>query len=99
MKNERDVKAAVKEILKAAGAWWFMPVASGYGRQGIPDFIACVDGKFLAIETKFGGNTTSPLQKRELEAIELANGTALVIDEGNVQLLPVTLAALRELFR
>ena len=46
MRNERDVKENVKRVLRAAQptCWWFMPVASGYGRAGIPDFVGCVNG-------------------------------------------------------
>lgn len=40
MKNEADVKKAVKKILSSFPAdeiWYFMPPANGYGRSGIPD--------------------------------------------------------------
>lgn len=83
---EGKVKAKVKEILAQHGAWYFMPSQSGYGRRGVPDFIACVNGRFLAIETKskFSSHKVTPLQQKEIDAIKNAYGEALVINEDNL---------------
>lgn len=94
MKNEKDVKKRVREILDAHEAWWYMPAASPYGRIGVPDFIACIGGKFLAVETKFGYNTTSARQKIELANIEAAGGIALVVNEDNIGQLEELLCGL-----
>jgi hypothetical protein len=87
MKNERDVKEAVKKILSGAGVWFFMPVQCGYGRYGIPDFICCCRGRFVAIETKFSNRKLTRHQERELHAIVGAGGAAMVITEKNLNLL------------
>ena len=87
MKNEKDVKAAVKQILNAAGAWWYMPVQTGYGVKGIPDFVACINGKFVSVETKFGDNKESAWQKKQGNAIRQANGYYFVINEKNLDFL------------
>lgn len=78
---ESKVKKKVVEILKAAGAWYCFPVASGYGRSGIPDILVCWDGEFIAIECKAGKGTTTALQDRELSKIRDANGTVFVVNE------------------
>ena len=52
---ESIVKAGVEKVLAEFGAWYYMPVQNGMGVSGIPDFIACIDGKFIAIETKAPG--------------------------------------------
>lgn len=83
-KNEKDVKAAVRAILDEAGAWHYMPVQTGYGVKGIPDFIACLRGKFLSVETKFGKNKESAWQKRQGQAIREARGLYFVINETNL---------------
>lgn len=78
---EGRVKAAVKAVLKDMQAWFYMPVQNGMGVVGIPDFIACWRGQFLAIETKAPGkaaNTTAN-QRRQLDGISSAEGAALVI--------------------
>lgn len=80
---EGRVKEAVKRLLKAHGVWHYMPVQNGMGQVGIPDFICCWDGRFLAIETKAPGkrNATTANQDRVIAALQQAGGTALVIDD------------------
>ena len=82
--KEALVKKKVVEILKEAGAWYCFPVASGYGRSGIPDILACKYGEFIAIECKSGNNTPTALQKRELNLIENAGGTVWVVSEAEL---------------
>lgn len=85
---EKKVKDKVKAILTTHGAYFFMPPANGYGRAGVPDFIACVNGWFLAIETKANGGKPTALQIREIETIRRNNGVAVVVDETNYDMLP-----------
>lgn len=49
---EGKVKDAVKKELRKRDIWYFMPMQNGFGVVGIPDFICCWEGTFLAIETK-----------------------------------------------
>lgn len=83
MTPEGRVKAAVKKWLKAHGIWFFMPVSNGMGQVGIPDFICCAQGGFLAIETKAPGKlaNTTPNQKRVLQEITDHGGKAVVVDD------------------
>lgn len=76
---ESKTKTRIKRILADAGVYYFMPPANGYGRAGIPDFVACVNGRFLAIEAKAGTGKTTALQNRELQLINDAGGVALVV--------------------
>ena len=87
MTPEGRVKAKVKKILDDINAYHFSPQTGGYGKSGIPDIIACYRGSFFAIECKAGKNTTTALQRRELNAIEDAMGYALVINETNIDQL------------
>lgn len=84
MKNEKDVKAEVKKILRKYGAYYFMPVPVAYSRTGVPDFLCCFHGRFFAIETKFGYNKPSPRQEIEMNDISAAGGDCLVINERNI---------------
>lgn len=54
------------------------PTSMGYGRKGRPDIVACVRGKFVAIEVKVLPDKPSPWQLRELKAIVDAGGMSLV---------------------
>ena len=80
---EGKVKDEIKKVLKIRGIWYFMPAANGFGKQGIPDFVCCVEGKFLAIEAKAPGkrNNTTPNQDARIDEIRKARGWALVVDD------------------
>jgi hypothetical protein len=43
MTPEGRVKAKVKDVLKAVGAYYVMPVTSGYGSSGAPYFLVCME--------------------------------------------------------
>lgn len=88
---EGRVKNQVKKMLTASGAYWYMPMSSGMGRVGAPDFMVCIGGRFAGLETKAPGKrgNTTPNQDRELDAIRKAGGIALVIDDPEAQLLPL----------
>ena len=87
MTPEGKVKAQVKKILAEFGAYYAMPVSGGFGNAGTPDFLVCIRGKFLAIETKAKGNKPTALQEAAMQKIREAGGRALVIDETNVETL------------
>lgn len=78
------VKNKVKKYLTSLGdhCWFYMPVQNGMGVVGIPDIIACIYGRFIAIETKAPGKVTAvtPNQQRQLAGIAKAKGRAWVVD-------------------
>ena len=79
MTPEAKTKQRVRKILDDASVYHFNPFGGGYGRAGIPDIIACVNGFFLAIECKAGKGKTTALQDRELEDIRAAGGIPMVV--------------------
>ena len=94
MRKERDVKDAVKKILRQHGIWYCMPHGAGYGLPGIPDFICCQGGRFIGIETKFGGNKLSPHQEQRRAEIIAAGGVWLTVDEKNIGCLAARLGSM-----
>jgi len=78
MTPEGKVKARVKKILDSHKVYHFMPATGGYGRSGIPDFICCYNGRFLAIECKAEKGNLTALQTRELTRIDAAGGVAVI---------------------
>jgi Holliday junction resolvase len=80
---EGKVKAAVKRYLKARGIWFCMPMGTGFGSSGVPDFLCCAGGRFIAIETKAPGKrrNTTVLQEQQIAAINATGGTAVVVDD------------------
>lgn len=87
MTPEKKVKTKVKRILDKLGAYHCSPATGGYGASGVPDIIACWQGKFIGIECKANGNTPTALQQKHLRDISIAKGKALLIDETNIDML------------
>jgi Holliday junction resolvase len=81
---EGEIKDQVRKVLDEMKAYYFFPAANGYGRTGIPDVIACYKGHFVGIECKAGSKQPTALQQRELDNIEKAEGTGLVVNADNI---------------
>jgi pantoate kinase len=84
---ESKVKARVKRILADLNAYYVMPMGTGFGNSGAPDFLVCYRAKFIGIECKAGGNKPTALQYKNLKDIQDCGGVALVVDETNISQL------------
>lgn len=84
MTPEAKVKKQIRAILEAEGVYYAMPMGTGYGNSGVPDFLCCVAGTFMAIEAKAGKGKTTALQDEHIAQIKAAQGVALVINEKNI---------------
>lgn len=84
---EAKVKKKVREILKDLNAYYVMPLTGGYGNSGAPDFLACLNGRFIGIECKAGKGVPTALQLKNLDQIRSCGGKALIINESNVDQL------------
>ena len=87
MTPEKKVKEKVKKILKELSCYYCMPSTGGYGSSGVPDIIACYQGRFIGIECKANGNKPTDLQQKNLTDILNSLGQSLVIDENNIDML------------
>lgn len=92
---EAKVKAKIKALLKQHNVYYAMPIGTGYGNSGVPDFLCCVAGHFLAIEAKAGKGTTTALQEKNLQQIRESGGYAGVINESNLNTLEDTIITLK----
>lgn len=84
---EGRVKNSVKRLLKQYNVWYAMPATGGYGSSGVPDFLCCVNGHFLGIEAKAGPGVPTALQINQLRGIVGALGSAIVVNETNLDSL------------
>jgi pantoate kinase len=82
---EVKVKKQIRKLLDEAGAYYAMPIGTGYGNSGVPDFLICHRGRFIAVEAKAGNNKPTALQELHMARIRSNGGTALVINEDNLQ--------------
>jgi pantoate kinase len=89
---EAKVKAKIKKILKDYGVYYAMPIGTGYGNSGVPDFLCCVNGKFVAIEAKAGKGQATALQLKNLSEINKAGGYTCIINETNLDYLKNVIA-------
>ena len=83
MTPESKVKKQIKKLLDEANAYYAMPIGTGYGNSGVPDFLCCVNGKFVAIEAKAGKGQATALQLKNLQLINACGGYTLIIREDN----------------
>lgn len=81
---ESKVKAKIKKLLAEYNVYYAMPIGTMFGNSGVPDFLCCVRGKFLAIEAKANGGKPTALQVKHLKDIRDAGGVALVVNEDNL---------------
>jgi Holliday junction resolvase len=70
-------KQAIKKYLDSIGCWYFSPYMAGFGKSGVPDIVACLDGKFIAIEVKREGKVPTVIQNRTMEEITSSGGVAI----------------------
>ena len=77
---EGKVKARLDKALHQMGVWFFSPQSGPYGRSGVPDRIACVNGHFIGLEVK-ADSTKKPtrLQVDCMRKIENAGGKCFVV--------------------
>jgi hypothetical protein len=77
---EKDIVAAILRHLKSRSRCFAWKTHGGmYGTAGIPDIIACVDGRFYAFEVKQPGGKLTRLQKIALGKIQAAGGMAVKV--------------------
>jgi Holliday junction resolvase len=84
MTPEAKVKKQIRKILDTTRTYYAMPIGTGYGSSGVPDFLACHDGHFVGIEAKAGKGKTTALQEDNLQRIRDSGGSTLVINESNL---------------
>ena len=57
--------------------WHFSPMMNGFGKQGVPDIVACIRGRLVGIEVKRAGKSPTPLQEHRMQEIRDAGGIAI----------------------
>jgi len=75
---EGKVKDRVKKLLKQYGAYYHMPVQTGYGAPAL-DFHVCHRGRYAAVETKAAGKKLTKRQEFISAEINKAGGKVFVV--------------------
>ena len=77
MERESQLQTKIQAYLRERGGYTVNVVRAS--RSGVPDILACVEGKFIGIEVKVGTNKSTLLQEHNAKQIEKAGGIAVVI--------------------
>lgn len=84
MTPEGKIKAQLKRQFLLdpikAHLWSFMPVQNGMGKPAL-DFLLCVNGHFIAIETKAPGKKLTQRQEHTKAEMEAAGARVFVVDD------------------
>ena len=77
---ERDIVAAILRLLKKMPCCFAWKEHGGiYGTAGVPDIIACVNGRFVAFEVKTETGKLTKLQEITIDKIRNAKGQAFKV--------------------
>ena len=81
MTKEQDIQIAIMNYISSIGG---LPVKFNnigiYAKAGVPDILACIKGRFVAIEVKKPGNKPSSLQENFINAVNQIGGFAFWAD-------------------
>ncbi len=78
--KETPFKIKVEKYLDQKGAWYIKYWAGNkFTKEGIPDILACIDGKFYGIELKGDGGRPKILQLVKLRKIREAGGIGILL--------------------
>lgn len=75
---EKTIENQIKKWLESNGYWWMKVHGDMFQKSGVPDILACINGKCVGIEVKRPGGVVSELQKYNIEKIQAAGGVAFV---------------------
>ena len=78
--KEADIVKAILKYLKTVPKCFFWKEHGGmYGTAGIPDIIACINGRFYGFEVKTEDGRPTKLQESTIRKIKNAGGIALIV--------------------
>ena len=78
--SEKDITNKILKYLKTVpGCFAWKEHGGIYGTAGVPDIIACVNGRFVAFEVKTQTGKSTKLQKATIKKILAAGGVAAVV--------------------
>jgi hypothetical protein len=75
-KVKEGVKRGLRLLFNCHGNW---PVQAGMGTQML-DWVGCVGGRYVAIETKAPGKKLTPRQEATAADVRAAGGVVFVVD-------------------
>lgn len=75
--SEKEIQNKIIQYLNKIGAYTIKTISTN--RNGCPDVICCLNGKFIALEVKTNNGVVSKLQEYHQEQIKKSGGIAAVV--------------------
>ena len=82
--SETALYTRILKLIRKSGGVAEKIHGDGFNRIGTPDILACVRGRYVAIETKSKGERATPAQERYLREVRQAGGIGAVVYDSNV---------------
>ncbi len=81
MTQQQREKKKIKEWLDSLGprCFHFPVLANGYGKNGVGDRVACIDGRFIMIEVLAEGEPPKKWQAKRIEEAQAAGGVGIAV--------------------
>lgn len=75
--KESEIQKKIIQYLNTIGAYTIKTISTN--RNGCPDVICCLNGKFIALEVKADKGIVSKLQEHNIKQIKNSGGIAEVV--------------------
>ena len=92
--SEKAYETKIKRLLTEVGAYHVKYFGCGFTQAGVPDILACIKGRFLAIEVKDVKGKPSPLQIHNVKKIRESGGLAIIAYPKDFEALKALIEAL-----
>lgn len=77
--TEKQIENQIKKWLdKLPNCWYFKVHGDAFQKSGVPDIVACINGRFVGIEVKRPDGRLHALQAYTIEQINNTKGVAFV---------------------
>lgn len=94
--KEKLFENKIKDYLTSKGCWYVKFFANSFTKAGIPDILACVNGRFVGIEVKAATGHPSELQLAHQKQIRKAGGVSIIIYPNQFDLFKEMINAILE---
>ena len=75
--KESEIQKKIIQYLNTIGAYTIKTISTN--RNGCPDIICCLKGRYVALEVKAEKGTVSQLQEHNIKLIKKSGGVAAVV--------------------
>lgn len=96
MAQEKRFEQKIKRLLDSLGAYHVKYFGCGFTQAGVPDVLASLNGRFVAIEVKADNGRPSPLQIHNINKIRESGGVAVIAYPKDFDALRALLNALKD---